>query len=169
MSGRIPEYPLYIPTKASELRIQSAKRKLLSNGRQPSRPKSRKVFSAPGVRRSAKTNNRNVLELFKPENFKEIQMHYGENQKSPDCSKLNKTIQTKESEIKELEKKLKHADIKCAAKMGEKVGEEVAKVLISLRTYKKPKSNNEIGSGGGTRRRKKNNKNSKRRTKNRRQ
>ena len=164
MSSSKSKYPLYIPNRSSQLRVTSAKKKLSKNSRRSLIPSPRRVFSAPGVRRSAKTNNRNVLELFKPENYEKIQMHYGEKPKSPDCSKLNETIQTKESEIKELGKKLKHAKIKCAAEMGDKVGKEVAKILSSIRKVNPSNVNQNVG---GTRRYKNNSKNSKRRTQNR--
>jgi hypothetical protein len=163
MSSRKSANPSYIPNVSSKLRIQSAKRKLSSNGRQSSRPRSRRGLSAPGVIRSAKTNNRNVLEHFNPANFEKIQMRYGEKPKSPDCSKLNETIQTKESEIKDLKRKLILEKYRCAVEMGEKVGEKVLEITSRKRNEK---SSNLNGSGGGTRRHKNNSKNSKRRTQN---
>ena len=77
----------------------------------------------------------------------------------------NETIQNKDSEIIELKKEVKNEKLKCAAEMGEKVGEGVAKVLLRIQKAK----SHAMGSGGGTRRRKKKNDKSKRRTKNRRQ
>jgi hypothetical protein len=90
-------------------------------------------------------------------------MRYGEKPKSPDCSKLNETIQTKESEIKDLKRKLILEKYRCAVEMGEKVGEKVLEITSRKRNEK---SSNLNGSGGGTRRHKNNSKNSKRRTQN---
>lgn len=163
MSSRKSANPSYIPNVSSMLRIQSAKRKLSIDGRRSSRSRSRRGLSAPGVIRSAKTNNRNVLEHFNPAIIEKIQMRYGEKPKSPDCSKLNETIKTKESEIKELKKKLSSEKLRCDVEMGDKVGKEVLEIISRMR---KAKSSNAIGSGGGTRRHKNNSKNSKRRTQN---
>lgn len=102
MSSSTSEYPLYIPNRASELRVTSSKRKLSSNGRRSSR--SRRVLSAPGVGRSAKTNNT-------PKKTQDVHMHYGEKQKSPDCSKLNETVSSLESELTDANKTIDQKNI----------------------------------------------------------
>ena len=98
------KYPLYIPNRASELRVTSSKKKLSSNGRRSSRSRSRRVLSAPGVGLSAKTNNT-------PKQFEEIQMHYGEKPKSPDCSKLSETVSSLESELINATKTIDKKDV----------------------------------------------------------
>ena len=114
MSSSTSEYPLYIPNRASELRVTSSKRKLSSNGRRSSRSRSRRVLSAPGVGRSAKTNNN-------PKKTQDVHMHYGEKQKSPDCSKLNETVSSLETELTDANKTIDQKNIEINKLKTEKI------------------------------------------------
>jgi len=145
--SRTKDFPLYIPNRASELRVKSAKSKM-SGVR--SRSKRRRAKSARGTRSS-----RNVLEYFKPENFKAIEMHYGEKPKSLDCSKLTEklqselndaknTIETKDAEIRELDKKLRECYTEKSANLGDQVGKKFAELLS--------KRKNKSAAAGGKRR-----------------
>jgi hypothetical protein len=166
MSGA-KEYPLYIGNKASELRVKSAKDKM--SGVRSSSRGSRRAKSAQGTRRTTKSS-RKLLEYFNPSNFKEIQMHYGEIPKSQDCSKLTEKVESLESElngaknaieskneeIKELDKKLMLCNIKNAAKRGEDVGKKMVADLLSKQRKLRNASTSEAA--GGKRRRKSNTK-----------
>jgi len=82
-------------------------------------------------------------------------MHYGEKPKSLDCSKLTEklqselndaknTIETKDAEIRELDKKLRECYTEKSANLGDQVGKKFAELLS--------KRKNKSAAAGGKRR-----------------
>jgi hypothetical protein len=157
------EYPLYIDNIASKLRAKSAQKK--REGVRSRSINSRRAKSANVARRTARSN-RNPLEYFNPSNFEKIQMHYGENPKSQDCSELTEKVESLESQlngakndieskddkIKDLDKKLTLCNIKNAAKRGTEVGKKIVADILSKQW--ESRNDHKSAAAGGKRRRK---------------
>ena len=127
----------FIDNNAYRLRVESAKARM-SGYRSRTRSRSRR--SRLGQRR---TRSRNALEYFNPENFKAIEMNYGETPNPPDCSELTEKITTLQNELnvaKEEIDKVNKKLIECQLRKGE----DCAEIIRRLKHPKKSEGGKRI-------------------------